>query len=119
MRKRKSDSNKYSLDDLASLHRQGQVSDREFRRAGGIALDEDDDESGTRRATGFDPHQEYGPSDLGHIDAKGNRRSDKESRLRGRADDNSRLWPSDAHVRRVSAHQFHPSWYSGGPGRER
>jgi hypothetical protein len=121
-RKHKHDS-KYSLSDLENLHRQGQISNRELVRAGGsvAGLGELDNPEFQRDAGPgfFGKTQQWGAPDLGHIDSRANRRPDKESRMRGKAEDNSRLWPSDAHVRRVSAHQFHPGWYSSGPGRER
>ena len=75
---------KYSLSDLENLHREGRVSDRQYRRAGGICADhinDDEYQSDSPRATGLPKTQQYGATDAGHIDARANRKAfPKESR---------------------------------------
>jgi hypothetical protein len=114
--------NRYSIDDLANLHRQGAISDREYRRAGGICHADLINDPEYERDAGpgfFGKTADWGPNDLGSINSRGNKRPDKESKMRGKAEGNERLWPSDAQVRRVSAHQFHTDWYGGGNQRDR
>jgi hypothetical protein len=70
---------------------------------------------------------EFGPNDAGHIDAAANRREfPKGTALKGKAPNvvavgrsrNTKGWPTDAQVRRMSANEFHPDWYSDGPTRQ-
>jgi hypothetical protein len=89
MAKRKSGSTKYSLADLANMHREGKVSDRQYRRAGGICGPNELDDPAYQRdaGPGFGRTQDYGPGDgfggRDHLDSfKGNRRQfPKESRV--------------------------------------
>jgi hypothetical protein len=114
----------YSLGDLANLHRQGKLSDREYTRAGGICADHLNDEEYQRdavRSTGLPGTHQYGPagtSSPDHINKRANRRPDKEARVKGKAHGSKGLWPSTAHVHRVSANEFHPDWYSAGSKRQ-
>jgi hypothetical protein len=87
-RRHKPGSAKYSLSDLANLHREGRISDREWRRAGGLchAHEIDQEEYQRDAGPGFGKTQQFGPGDFGgrdHIDSfKGNRRQfPKESRV--------------------------------------
>ena len=77
---------KMSLDDMASLHAEGKITDRQMWRAGGVCVDHINDPAYQRdaaRATGLPGPRDHGPSDAGHIDAKANRRQfPKESAVR-------------------------------------
>jgi hypothetical protein len=74
---------------------------------------------------------EFGPSDKSvgcdAIDKRENRRMwPKGTALKGKAQNtvpvgmsrNTKGWPSDAQVRRMSANEFHPDWYSEGNTRQ-
>jgi hypothetical protein len=108
-------------DDLKKFHREGQISDREYRRAGGICADEiNDPEYHRDNVPGFGKTKEFGPDDAGHLDARANRREfPKESALKGKAQNtvpvgrsaDTKGWPSDAQVRRMSANEFSTDWY--------
>jgi hypothetical protein len=84
MARRKLRSAQYSLDDFRNLHAEGKISDRQYRRAGGICADHINDneyQSDAVRATGLPKTQQYGPADAGHIDARANKKQHpKESR---------------------------------------
>jgi hypothetical protein len=104
--------------DLTKFHREGLISDREYRRAGGICADEINDPEYHRDNVGS--QKQYGPDDAGHLDARANRREfPKESALKGKAQNtvpvgrsaNTKGWPSDAQVRRMSANEFSTDWY--------
>jgi hypothetical protein len=56
------------------------------------------------------PEADFGPDDAGEIDAKKNRRGDKESKT-GKAEP-ERKSPTDAELRRILADQWSPSWYA-------
>lgn len=104
--------------DLMKFHREGLISDREYRRAGGICADEINDPEYHRDNVGS--QKQYGPDDAGHIDAKSNRRMfPKGTELKGKPQNtvpvgrsaNTKGWPSDAQVRRMSANEFSTDWY--------
>ena len=68
---------RYSLSDLANLHREGRISDRKYRKAGGRVCgphEIDDPEYQRDAGPGFGKTTEWGPDDAGHIDARANRR---------------------------------------------
>ena len=111
--------------DLTKFHREGLISDREYRRGGGICANEIDDSEYHRDNVGS--QKQYGPDDAGHIDARANKRMfPKGTELKGKAQNtvpvgrsaNTKGWPTDAQVRRMSACEFHPDWYSEGPARQ-
>jgi hypothetical protein len=113
--------------DLIKFHREGLISDREYRRGGGICAEEINDEDYQRDAKGFGKTTDFGPDDSGHLDARANRREfPKGVALKGKAQNtvpvgrsrNTTGWPTDAQVRRMSANEFHPDWYSDGPVRQ-
>jgi hypothetical protein len=113
--------------DLTKFHREGLISDREYRRGGGICADELNDQAYQRDASGFGKTKDFGPDDAGHLDARANRREWlKGTELKGKAPDtvpvglsrNTKGWPTDAQVRRMCANEFHPDWYSAGPTRQ-
>lgn len=82
-------------------------------------------------APGGGKTKEFGPSDAsvgrGAIDKRENRREFPNGvALKGKAPSvvavgrsrNTKGWPTDAQVRRISANEFHPDWYSDGPTRQ-
>jgi hypothetical protein len=114
--------------DLTKFHREGLISDREYRRGGGICADEiNDPEYHRDNVPGFGKTNEFGPDDAGHLDARANRRLfPKGTELKGKAQNtvpvgrsaNTKGWPTDSQVRRMSACEWHPDWYSEGPTRQ-
>jgi hypothetical protein len=100
----------------ASRYNSNEIRDRASQR---------NDAPGTGRTV------EFGPSDKSfgrdEIDNRENRRVwPKGTALKGRAPNtvpvgmsrNTKGWPTDAQVRRMSANEFHPDWYSEGPKRQ-
>jgi hypothetical protein len=67
------------------------------------------------RSTGLPGTMQYGPADAGHIDAKANRRRDKEARA-GKQKLPGNQQPTTAEIRRASAVEYWPdAWYGSGP----
>jgi hypothetical protein len=66
MRKHKLTSSKYSVDDMAALHAEGKITDRQMWRAGGVCVDHINDPAYQRdnaRATGLPGTRDYGHPD--------------------------------------------------------
>jgi hypothetical protein len=108
--------------EVKRLYDEGKISGREYSRAARSVCgsNEINDPAYQRDAKGFGKTQEFGPDDAGHFDARANRREfPKESALNGKAQNtvpvgrsaNTKGWPSDAQVRRMSANEFSTDWY--------
>jgi hypothetical protein len=90
----------------------GKISARVIERARGLSPDGIGD-STLRDILLAD---EFGPNDAGHIDAKANRRGDKEARVAGQKLPGNAA-PSDARVRRINANEYYQSSWYGEPAR--
>jgi hypothetical protein len=107
--------------EIKRLYDEGKISDREYSRAGGVCdSNEMNDPAYQRDAKGFGETTDFGPDDAGHLDAKSNRRSfPKGTELTGKAQNtvpvgmsrNTKGWPTDAEVRRISAQEWKSDWY--------
>jgi hypothetical protein len=107
--------------EIKRLYDEGKISDREYTRAGGVCdSNEINDPAYQRDAKGFGKTTDFGPDDVGHLDAGANRREfPKGTELKGKPQNtvpvglsrNTTGWPSDAQVRRMSANEFSTDWY--------
>jgi hypothetical protein len=114
--------------EIHRLFRNGLISKRELRRARGMRQEYAGAYGAGCGPNGAIDSDHIGASDASEgadaIDKKENRRSGPKGSTPRRQPNavgrsrNTTGWPSDAQVRRMSANEFHPGWYSAGPTRQ-
>jgi hypothetical protein len=102
--------------EIRKLYDEGKISGREYSRAArGVCGSNEINDPAYQSSAG-----NFGPNDAGHIDASANRREfPKESVLKGKAQNtvpvgrsaNTKGWPTEAEVRRMSANEWKSDWY--------